>query len=350
MPAAVETAVYANEPAWHRLGKVLDTNGDLGITVPVALQESGIAWEVQKAPSLSFKTKLSHQVSSYEQFMAKVKSGATLKYSDLVWVDDSHAVQRQTDSRVLGVVGNTWEPVQNADGFQIIETIIEQAGGTCWIESAGSLDEGARVWVLARLDTGLFIAGEPYFSYILFSNGHNGRSSVSAALTDIRVVCANTLDWAIGQAVKDERVIRVRHTTTADERMKEAARIFGLRNKRAEELAQQGEWLVETSWDDGEFNNFLETLMPVPEDQDEKPAGTMIRDRQAKVTSLYMDAPNLKPLYGTVWGGLQAVVEYSDHGRAFKSDETQLKAQFGFTNSGLKQQAHDLAVAFAQAG
>lgn len=355
MPAAIETAVYANTPAWHQLGTVLDTNGDQGITVEQALKESGIDWEVQKAPTFCPSLALgkllepSDTASAYQKFQQLQASGRPLTWNDLIWVEGRFNTQRQTDGRPLGNVGSTWEPVQNAEGFQIITDLLQQAGGQAWIESAGSLEDGARVWVLAHVDTNLFIAGEQYFSYILFTNGHNGRASVTAALTDIRVVCANTLDWALSDAKKDDRVVRVRHTTKAADRMAQAAHIFGLRNKRAEELAQQGEWLVNTSMDDGEFNNFLETLMPVDEEQEDKPAGTMIRERQDKVREIYMDAPNLEPIRGTVWGALHAVTEYSDHHRNFASEETQLKAQFGITSNALKQQAHDLAVAFAGA-
>ena len=50
MPANVETAAFANQPAWHREGVVLDTNGEKGLTIGVALKESGLDWEVAKVP------------------------------------------------------------------------------------------------------------------------------------------------------------------------------------------------------------------------------------------------------------------------------------------------------------
>lgn len=357
MPAAVETAVFSNTPAWHRLGTVIDTNGKKGMTVEQALELSGIDWEVRKAPALGLNAKLikklqrevTKEKSLRQVFQEKVKSGEPLTFADLEWIDHNFGVQRQTDSKYLGVVGSSWTPVQNREGFQIVNDVIEQAGGTCWIEAAGALDGGARVWVLAHLDTDMQIAGEKYAAYLLFCNGHNGRVSVTAACEDVRVVCANTLDYGLMQAKQTGRVIRIRHTTKAAERIKEAHTILGMRNTRAEELAKQGEWLADQTMDDGEFNNFLETLMPVPEDSDGKPAETMAINRQDKVRSIYFDAENLAPIRGTVWSGIQSVIEYCDHGREFKNDETALKAQWGITVQPLKQAAYDLGVAFALA-
>jgi phage/plasmid-like protein (TIGR03299 family) len=298
MPANVETAVYANTAAWHREGTVLDTNGELGITVDTALVESGLDWTVEKVPVFA----------QYGRQRVEVK--------------DRHGVQRDTDGEILGVVGNSWQPVQNHEGFALIEDFMGE--GEAFIEAAGALDGGRKVWILAHMESDLFIAGEAVSQYVLFTNGHDGRTSVTAAMTDVRVVCQNTLTWAIDTAT---RIHRVRHTSKATQRLAEARHILGLRNLRSEELAKQGEWLVEQSMSDAEFNTFLEALMPVDDEQDDKPAGTMIRKRRDQIRDVYQTADNLNNIRGTRWGALNAVVEYADYGREFKTAETQLKAQ-----------------------
>lgn len=322
MPANVETAVFANEPAWHREGVVLDTNGDQGITIDVALQESGLDWEVEKVPVFGYTSYVKNDDGILEP-------GGRAKP---VKIQGKHGVRRKSDGSILGVVGDTWQPVQNAAGFQLVDDLIKQAGGAgypTWVEAAGSLDGGKKVWVMVHLDMGLQIAGEKYASYLTFINGHDGRTSVMAICHDVRIVCQNTMHMGIGQATKDERIVRVRHTVKAAERVKEAAQILGIRNKRAEELAQQGEWLVEQSISDAEFAGFLETLMPVKEGAEDGPAGTMVRDRRTQVANLYFDAKTCEPLKGTRWGAFQAVAEYADHHRKFQDTDTQTKAQFG---------------------
>jgi phage/plasmid-like protein (TIGR03299 family) len=300
MAANVETAAYANTAAWHREGVVLDTDGKKGMTVEQALKESGLNWQVEKVPV-------------YADF-----NGTQVE------VQDRFGVQRMSDGSVLGVVGNSWQPVQNHEGFELIQDFMGET--EAYIEAAGALDGGRKVWVLAHMATEMQIAGEDIWQYVLFTNGHDGRTSVTAAMTDIRVVCQNTLTWALDDAT---RIHRVRHTSRATERLAEARTILGIRDLRSEELAKQGEWLVKQEMSDAQFNTFLEELMPITEEQDLKPAGTMTRKRRDEVREVYQTADNLNNIRGTRWGALNAVVEARDYGREFKNGETMLKAQIG---------------------
>lgn len=320
MPANVETAVYANTPAWHHEGTVLDTKGKEGITVPVALKESGLDWTVKKVPVYAYGLNDTDDEGN-------PVAGATP-----IVVDDRFGVQRNTDGKVFGVVGKTWEPVQNQDGFKLIEDFL--GVGNAWIEAAGALDGGKKVWILAHMAEDLTIAGEAVSQYVLFTNGHDGRSSVAAAMTNVRVVCQNTLSLALQNT---KRIVRVRHTSRATERISAAKHLLGVRDLYAEELAKQGEWLADTDMSDGEFMEFVTKLMPIPEEQEGKPAATMIGQRREEVASVYFDAENLKPIRGTKWGALNAVVEYADYRRPFKDEHSQMKAQWG--DSKIKDQA-----------
>ncbi len=302
MPANIETGVYANTPAWHGEGTVLDTDGKLGIDVDTALDLSGLDWEVEKVPVFA-------------------KHGR--KQVD---IENRFGVQRKTDGEILGVVGKTWKPVQNAEGFQILQDIMELERDQVWIEAAGALDGGREVWVLAHLAEDLFIAGEQISQYILFTNGHNGRKSVTAAITDVRVVCQNTLAMALEMT---PRILRVRHTVHAGKRLTEAKHLLGLRSLRAEALAKQGEWMANEAMDDVQFEKFLDQLMTLPtDDEGSSPARTMMEGRRETLTHLYRTADNLGDIRGTRWGVYNAVVEYADYHRRFESAATQTKAQF----------------------
>lgn len=320
MSANVESAVYANEPAWHREGVVLDTDGKKGLSVKQALKKGKLDWEVQKVPVYAYS-------------LPAADGSRTLQE-----VPEQFGVQRDSDSSILGVVGKVWQPVQNHEGFELIEDFMQ--GDTAWIEAAGALDGGKKVWVLAHMAEDMQIAGEDIYRYVLFSNGHDGRTSVTAAMTDVRVVCQNTLTFALNEA---KRRVNVRHTAKATERLAQAKQILGLRDLYSEELAKQAEWLVSEKISDGAFNMFLEGLMPVPEEQEGKPAETMILKRRDEVRSLYTEADNLNNIRGTKWGALNAVVEYADYWRPFRDDETQAKAQFA--DVPIKDKARELLLA-----
>src|SRR5262249_13090964 len=77
-------------------------------------------------------------------------------------------------------------------------------------ESAGALGNGERVWVLAKLANSISVTdGDVIERHLLLSNSHDGRGAVGVRFTPIRVVCQNTLNFALkgGNAA-----VAIRHT------------------------------------------------------------------------------------------------------------------------------------------
>lgn len=322
----------ANTPVWMMEGHQFDHKATGGTSVSTALKEAGMDWTVRKVPIFGASSYMSTKSTGTLVPAPRANLGPAIQ--------GRHGVQRSSDDHILGVVGNSWSPVQNSEGFSLVDDFMNIGGAH--IASMGEIDGGRKVWMQVAMESEMFIAGEQISTYVLFINGHDGRTSVLAAMVDVRFACMNALDWA-------KKIHRVRHTTKATTRLAEAKAIFKLRDLRSEELAKQGEWLVNQEMTDAKFEKFLEKLMPVPEEQEDKPAGTMIRDRQTQIRKLYAEAPNLDPIRGTAWGALNAVVEYSDYGRKFRDDGTQLKAQFGITSTAIKNKAAGLLLAKAPA-
>lgn len=55
---------------------------------------------------------------------------------------------RSSDNKVLGVVSDKYRIVQNADAFAFTDALI---GGDVHYETAGSLLDGKKIWLLAKL-------------------------------------------------------------------------------------------------------------------------------------------------------------------------------------------------------
>lgn len=310
----------ANQPIWSIEGHHFNEKGSGAKSVQSALKESGMDWTVRTVPIFG----AANYVEDDKGLL--VERGIELGER----ISDKHGVQRESDGRLLGVVGNSWTPVQNKEGFALVDDFLKVGGAH--IESMGEIDGGRKVWMQVRMDEDMFIAGEQIATYVLFLNGHDGRTSVMASMLDVRFFCMNCLDF-----VKKHH--RVRHTSKATSRLAEARQILKLRDLRKEELAKQGEWLVSQKMSDKQWDKFLEELMPIPESQEGKPAETMIKERRNKINGLYTGADNLNNIRGTRWGALNAVIEYSDHGRNFRDDNTQLKNQLGLTANSLKSRA-----------
>lgn len=124
----------------------------------------------------------------------------------------------------LGVVGEDYHPIQNAQAFDFVDSLLQAHDGAHY-ESAGALGKGEKIWVMARVPgADIRIAGTEDTSrtYLLVATGHTANLSYVAKLCTERVVCENTLTVALGEA---GAVCRIRHTSGAGDRLAAAKRL-----------------------------------------------------------------------------------------------------------------------------
>jgi len=175
MAANVETMFSVREKPWHGLGTIVmeaPTSAD-------ALRLAGLNWNVVQEPI-------------YTDFNERIKG--------------YKANVRDSDRKVLGVVSDRYKVVQNTDAFSFTDELL---GKGVRYETAGSLQEGKKVWLLARLPREYMIAGERISPYLVFSNTHDGSGSVKVAITPVRVVCNNTLNLALSTAKRSFSIIHM---------------------------------------------------------------------------------------------------------------------------------------------
>ena len=100
---------------------------------------------------------------------------------------------RNTDQNVLGIVTDRYKVVQNDEAFKFTDDLL---GAGVRYETAGSLQDGKRIWLLAKLPQEYIIGGEQISPYLVFTNTHDGSGAIKVAVTPVRVVCSNTLNLA----------------------------------------------------------------------------------------------------------------------------------------------------------
>jgi phage/plasmid-like protein (TIGR03299 family) len=144
----LETGFFVKEPAWHRLGTVINE----APSIEEGLKLAGLDWQVVEMPiSLTGSPDV---ISSHK------------------------ALVRTTDQSVLGVVGKGYTPLQNVEAFSWFDFLIDQDIAT--LEAAGSLKEGKKIWILARFkEEAEVIKGDPIHPYILLANSHDGMMGVN---------------------------------------------------------------------------------------------------------------------------------------------------------------------------
>jgi hypothetical protein len=88
---------------------------------------------------------------------------------------------RSDTKEVQGIVSDRYCVAQNKDVFVFVDELIGTNTAKCTYETAGSLWNGRRVFMLVNMPEGR-ILGDEYQPYLCLSNAHDGSSSLQVFL------------------------------------------------------------------------------------------------------------------------------------------------------------------------
>ena len=275
MSADVETMFYVREKPWHGLGTVVMEAPDSA----EALRLAGLDWKVVQEPVYT----------GYNEMVKGYKANV-----------------RSSDRKVLGVVSDRYKVVQNVDAFSFTDELL---GKGVRYETAGSLQEGKKVWLLARLPQEYIIAGERISPYLVFSNNHDGSGSVKVAVTPVRVVCNNTLNLALDAAKRSFSMI---HTGNIHDKIQEARDTLFMAEKYMDSLGAEFEQLRRQKMTDAQVKEYIEVLLPMegePSSIQSKNILKLRRDMERR----YYDAPDLQKVGSNAYRFINAVSDFATH-------------------------------------
>jgi phage/plasmid-like protein (TIGR03299 family) len=301
------------EPAWHRVGPVLKD----AATAEVAIATSHLDFTVaQKVVTFTVGKK------TYEF------PGRFVNY-------------RTDDNRPLGVVGSGYKLVQNVAAFSFFDAIVDKDEAI--YHSAGALGNGETIWIMAKMPPHVCIkVGKDDLTemYVLLYNSHAGNGSIIACLTPVRVVCQNTLLAAIGST---KHKVMIRHTSSAEQKLKEAHKLLGMSNQYREELQAAFNSMAARKINPEDAEQFFLQLYPKTEGNENETAGSKIR---REMLECFECAPghDLKTANGTLFGLYNAVTYHLDHYKEFKAEDARLKSMWLGGGAETRQKAFNLAV------
>jgi phage/plasmid-like protein (TIGR03299 family) len=280
-----DSMMYVGESPWHRLGTKLPARA----TAAEAMTAAQLDYIVATAPLL-----------------AKLKSNTS---DSFLKVDSHKAVYDTETGQIYGVVGKDYCVVQNSEVFAFMDSLIERDEAI--YETAGSIDGGKRIWMLAKLPDYIRLTTangreDLVSKYILLASSHDGSMGITAKITPIRVVCNNTLSAALSS--KSTSVI-VRHTSNAKDRWAQASKVMGLSNAVFTQVAAIFQNMAKTPISDAGVRTYLQHLLPDVDDKD----NTIRIDARKTMWQLYNDGAGSELSQGTVWGAYNAATEYVDH-------------------------------------
>jgi phage/plasmid-like protein (TIGR03299 family) len=287
------------EMPWHGLGVVLDKAPK---TIEEAITAAGLDWTVEQRPVAAVLEEYddgSMTVDKLDTYLANIRSDT---------------------GKALGIVTGRYQPVQNLQAFSFLAGIF---GSEMHFETAGSLMNGRRVWVLMKIPSWIEIGGDPIGQYAFISNSHDGKSSVLAAVTPIRIVCKNTEGAALrlAKGVNAQRTYTLRHLGDMDAKIADARNVMKVTTRYYEAFKGIGDKLALVKISDKRAKANIEKLLPVQEGMGDRAAKNRQEARDTVMRILKGEAEGGDTrggAPGTVWTFYNAAVEYADWYRGEK--------------------------------
>lgn len=272
---------------------------------------------------------------------------------------NAYATYRTDKNIPLGLVKSKYEVVQNIDAFKFFDDAIgfDKAN---W-QYAGAFGYGHKVFITAKLAMGSTVGGDPIDNYLVFSNSHDGSSSINILFTPIRVFCTNCLASAFESA---SSYIRIRHTKSAGDRLERGAEVLRIACEHAKTANELYNSLVKINMSDEEVTKYLADLCLSDEEQaalyqyDEKNGykkllnsdyltmeSTGISTRKVNIIrsmrDYYFSGVAQERILGTAWGAFNAVTGYYSNVANLQGEKRMDSLLYGNANTVIRRALHE---------
>ena len=305
---------------WHGLGFPVDNT-----LSPLEMMEAAkVDWEVTKIPAVSL--------------------------INGVYTDTGHSsLVRTSDNSILDVISNDWNPTQNIEAFEFFSEFVD--AGHMQMETAGSLDKGRVVWALAKIGTSFEAVRDDVISgYLLFSNPHKYGRAITVRFTPIRVVCHNTLSFALDGKVGENKSVSVNHRNVFNPA--EVKKTLKIAEWKMDEYKERAAFLSSKKFDMASVHEYLKQVFPavsIRKDETEKAKALGELSKPAnKVLEVLETQPGAEYGRGTFWQLFNAVTYTTDH-LLGRSQDTRLHSAWFGINQSRKQLALNKAIQYAEA-
>lgn len=326
-----DAMAYVGETPWHSLGQVLTPGAD----IETWRVEAGLNFDVQSAPVQFTNGEL------------RTFAGRNVLY-------------RSDNNAPLSVVSDQYNIVQPAEILDFFKQLTDTAGFE--LETAGVIDQGRKVWALAKVNEGADVIGhDTVRPYVLLATSFDGSLSTTGKFTSVRVVCNNTLTMSAGgmagrgvsggQTEADitegpvVQSVRIPHSArfNADAvRLQLGIVLDAFDRFLVNSRILAGKTLTEADADSITFDLIAPLIKP-PKGQ---PLPDIRETRNFKrIMDLFSGQAIGYDLAGgnTAWGWVNSVTQLVDHERG-RNDSTRMNSAWFGSGEGLKNRAMELAL------
>lgn len=329
------------EKAWHGLGTIIENYP----TSAEAIKYAGLDYTVEKRNLFTYGDDTTPETEDNDIVM-----------ESRLDVPNHFATVRNDTDEVLGVVGRDYHVVQNIDAFSFFDSIVGGKDGIKY-ETAGALGKGERIFITAKLPEYIIVGRDDLIEQFLFlTTSHDGFGSITASFTPVRICCQNTLNAALKNHTNS---IKIRHTASAQERLKQAHQLLGITNQLANELEEVFNHWARVNITDKQVKRLVQLAMA----PNKETLNNLKTNKQDEFSSAYTNIVNNVLEYaltsptqqevstkGTVFGAYNAVTGYFQNVRNYKDDESKFKSIIMGNALGKAQATFDLCNDFATIG
>jgi len=180
----VAQMAYAGDTPWHGLGQEMSA----GATLDDWRLAAGMDWELKRA-DVEFRVQGIRHGLTAEPDAPGSQSSQSWRFArrQVLYRSDTH--------EGLGVVSSRYREVPPRQVMDFFDRFLDRQGFA--MSAAGTLRKGAVLWATAQTGHGGVIKDDDEVKqYVLLSTSCDGTSSTEVRLTNVRVVCANTLAMA----------------------------------------------------------------------------------------------------------------------------------------------------------
>lgn len=238
---------------------------------------------------------------------------------------DWYATVRTDTMDTLGMVKDQYKVIQNDSAFDFFNPIIESQEAI--IETVGTLGKyGEKTFVMARLPEEYKLGNvDTHRTYLLLTNDHSGNGNAIALPTDIRVVCWNTMNYAMYVGKKTKVLMaKIRHTGDIKEKIREAHTLLGMVRQTAKFNETFNTKLISTPLTKELAGKMMDQLLNIKTEFGktvEEVNSTVKVNQRDLLMRLFEGGIGADMFPNTAFNYLNAVTEWIDHRKSVKGGD-----------------------------
>ena len=228
---------------------------------------------------------------------------------------------RNSDDMPLGIVKDRYRVIQNREAFAFTDSLAEEG---VQFQQAGQLQNGRKVWILAKLPEKYIIAGDSVSPYLLFINSHDGSTGIRIAMTPVRVVCCNMLNLALRKASRSWSSI---HAGDISKKLQDARMTLLNAYTYMESLGREIENLNRHYLTSGDIVALTDFLLPIDESMSDLQKKN-VKAQKEDLLERYYHAPDLADLPDNAYRFINAVSDFATHSEPIRKRNNYREALF----------------------